>query len=241
MALSAAAALGGCTTSGAAPASTVDADPVLTTASIAPGTEPELVRVSALPLPAAADAAGATIAPNDVLEIDVFRVDELDATVAVDASGRISLALIGAVEAAGKTARQLEAEIERLYGASFLQSPEVSVFLKESFGQRVTVEGEVRDAGIFSTSSGSSLVRVIALAGGLSDIADPGKVFIFRDYADQRLVAQYDLGAIRKGNAPDPSIVGGDVVVVFASGTRIATRNLREALGIATGASGLLR
>lgn len=214
----------------------------MATGSIASGAAPALVRVSALPVPAAtADSTGATIAPNDVLEIDVFRVNELDATVAVDASGRISLALIGAVEAAGKTARQLEVEIERLYGASFLQSPEVTVFVKESFGQRVTVEGEVRNAGIFPTSSGSSLERVIALAGGLSDIADPGKVFIFRDRANQRLVAQYDLGAIRKGAAPDPVIVGGDVVVVFASGTRIATRNLREALGIATGASGLLR
>lgn len=240
VAVCAAGALGGCTTSGASTASPVDAD--LATSSISSGTEPELVRVAVLPPPAAVtDTAGAVIAPNDILEIDVFRVDELDTTVAVDESGRISLPLIGAVEAADTTARELEAEIERLYGASYLQSPDVTVFIKESFGQRATVEGEVRNAGIYPTSSGTSLVRVIALAGGLSDIADPRNVFIFRNYADRRLVAQYDLTAIRKGEAPDPAIVGGDVVVVFASGARIATRNLREALGIATGASGLLR
>ena len=63
------------------------------------------------------------ISPNDVLQVDVFQVDNLDRTVQVDATGKISLPLVGSVQAAGRTARQLEEEIESAYGAKYLQSP----------------------------------------------------------------------------------------------------------------------
>jgi polysaccharide export outer membrane protein len=177
------------------------------------------------------------VAVNDVLEVDVFQVDELDRTVQVDSRGIIALPLVGEVAAAGKPVRELENEIKRLYGASYLQSPQISVFVKESFGQRVTVDGEVRKAGIYATSATSSLISVLAQAGGLSDIADASKVYVFRDFGKERLVANYDAAAIRGGRRPDPKIYGGDVVVVFASSSKVAMRNLREVLGLARNAA----
>lgn len=68
------------------------------------------------------------LSPNDLLEINVFQVDNLNRTVQIDAGGQISLPLIGTVKAAGKTVRQLEKEIETAYGAKYLQSPDVTVF-----------------------------------------------------------------------------------------------------------------
>jgi len=177
------------------------------------------------------------VAENDILEVDVFRVDELDRTGQVDSAGRISLPLIGAIPVAGKTLEQVEKDIERAYAATYLQSPDVTVFMKESFGQRLTIDGEVRKAGIYASNSGSSLIDVIAQAGGLTEIADAGKVFVFRDYGTRRLVAQYSIEQIRQGKQPDPRLFGGDVIVVFASGAKVAGRNLREALGIASSAS----
>ncbi len=207
--------------------------------AVAPGASEGNIRVvSELPPPPQlASGGGQPIAENDVVEIDLFQVDDLDRTVQVDSRGMIALPLIGEVQAAGKTVRELEGEIRDRYGARYLQSPQVSVFVKESFGQRVTVDGEVRKAGIYPTSSTTSLIDVLAQAGGLSDIADASKVYVFRDMGNERLVANYDAKAIRNGKRSDPRIYGGDVVVVFSSGSRVAMRNLREVLGIARSAA----
>ncbi|MBW8636193.1 polysaccharide export protein [Hoeflea sp. WL0058] len=180
------------------------------------------------------------ISASDLLEVDVFQVDDLDRTVRVDSNGKISLPLIGAVEVAGKTVPSAEAEIERIYGAKYLQSPEVTIFMTESAGQRVTMDGEFSKPGIYPVTSNMTLVQSFALAGGLSNIADDSKVYVFRKFGDKTLVANYSIKSIRAGKQPDPRIYGGDVVVSFTSAGKVAAKNLREALGIATSATGLV-
>ncbi|AZO63884.1 MAG: polysaccharide export protein [Mesorhizobium sp.] len=179
------------------------------------------------------------LSPNDVLEVNVFQVDNLNRTVQVDAGGQISLPLIGTVAAAGKTVRQLEQEIETAYGANYLQSPDVSVFVKESIGQRITVDGEVARAGIFPVSSNSSLIDAIALAGGFNNVGDAKKVFVYRTIGPNTLVANYNVEEIRAGKSRNPRIYGGDKVVVFASKSKIAMNNLKDALGVASSAARL--
>ncbi|MER8848749.1 polysaccharide biosynthesis/export family protein [Mesorhizobium australicum] len=176
------------------------------------------------------------LSANDVLEVSVFQVDNLR-TVQVDASGQISLPLIGAIIAAGKTVRQLEKEIEIAYGAKYLQSPDVTIFVKESVGQRITVDGEVNRAGIYPVSSRASLLDAIALAGGFNAVGDGGKVFVYRNFGQSRLVANYNVEAIRAGKNRNPRIYGGDVIVVFASKSKIAMNNLKDALGLASSAA----
>ena len=207
--------------------------------SVQPGASLNGVRVVST-LPTADASSGYKIASDDLLEVDVFQVDQLDRTVRVGEDGRITLPLIGEVTAAGRSARDLELELQSLYGAKYLQSPQISVFVKESVGQRVAVDGAVKQPGIKSVTASSSLVGMIAEAGGLTQIADRSKVYVFRKVGDERLVAQYDLQAIRTGKAGDPRIQGGDVVYVFDSSTRVAMRNLREALGVVTSAAGIL-
>ncbi|MGF7160638.1 polysaccharide export outer membrane protein [Rhodoligotrophos appendicifer] len=195
--------------------------------------------VSELPPPDHTNGAEQPISANDVLAIDVFQVDSLDRTVQVDATGNVSLPLIGSVAAAGKSVRQLEQEIEKAYEEDYLQSPDVTVFMKESVGQRVTMDGEVTKAGIYPVSSNSSLLDAVAMAGGLSNIADPTKVYVYRSYGGSRLVANYDVDAIRNGERSNPNIYGGDVIVVFTSQSKVAMNNLMQALGMATSATRL--
>jgi len=171
------------------------------------------------------------------LEIDVFQVDSLDKTVRVDSTGRISLPLIGGVAAAGMTLDGLEKELERKYGANYLQSPDISVFLKESTGSSVTVDGQVLKPGVYPVSTGSSLLQVIALAGGFNPIADETKLYVYRQFNDKKLVANYSVKSIREGKLHDPKIYGGDVIVSFSSSSKVAAKNLREALGIAASAT----
>jgi polysaccharide export outer membrane protein len=224
----------GCSTSSSS-AQPVDALQLASTGGAQGGS---LRVVSELP-PPAQNGGEQPISPNDVLQVDVFQVDNLDRTVQVDATGKISLPLVGSVQAAGRTARQLEEEIETAYGAKYLQSPDVTIFVKESVGQRITIDGEVAKAGIYPVSSNSSLLDAIALAGGFRDIADASKVYVYRDYAAGKLVANYDVAQIRAGKKPNPRIYGGDVIVVFTSSSKVAIRNLKEAMGVASSATRL--
>lgn len=196
--------------------------------------------VSALPAPDNTDnGREQRLAENDLIKVDVFQVDELDREVRIDPQGRINLALIGAVQAGGKTIPELETEIQRAYGEKYLQNPEVSVFVEESAGQQITVDGAVRKPGIYTVTSTSTLLQTVAQAGGFSEIADDQKTYVFRNVGGRRLVANYNVKQIRNGKARDPRIFGGDVIVSFSSGSKVAMRNLREALGVATSATRL--
>lgn len=193
-------------------------------------------------LPPPANSSGGTeqpLSPSDVLQVEVLQAPALNRTVQIDSTGRISLPLIGNVMAAGKTVRGLEREIALAYGRSHLQNPDISVFLKESAGQRVTVDGEVRRSGIFPVAASTTLIDTVALAGGFTNVADEEKVYVFRDIGGQKLVANYSIAAIRSGKRANPRIYGGDVVVVFTSQSRVALNNLKEALGVAVNVGSL--
>ncbi|WP_306120554.1 MULTISPECIES: polysaccharide biosynthesis/export family protein [unclassified Roseitalea] len=174
------------------------------------------------------------IAANDLLEIDFFDVSELNRTVRVNARGQISMPLIGEVQVTGLTVPELEQRLEQRYGADYLQAPAITVTVKESFGQRVLVDGEFGRIGSKQVTSGTTLQQLVAQSGGVTQVANDRAIWIFREIGGERLVAQYSLPAIQRGQAEDPRIYGGDVVVAFESGFRVAVKNLREALGIAT-------
>ncbi len=130
--------------------------------------------------------------------------------------------------------------MEKKYNAKYLQSPDITIYMKESAGQRVTMDGEFSKPGIYPTASNSTLLQAVALAGGLTKIADEKKIFVFRQYGAQKLVANYSIKDIRAGENRDPRLFGGDVVVAFTSRSKVAAQNLREALGVATSASRLV-
>jgi polysaccharide export outer membrane protein len=196
--------------------------------------------VKALPPPLGTEGGSEQLlSPNDTLDISVYQADTLNRTVQIDSTGRISMPLIGVVQAAGKSVRQLEQELERAYGKSYLQSPDITVFLKDSAGQRVTIDGEVAKAGLYPVTANTTLLDVVAMAGGFRDIADQNKVYVFRNVGARKLVANYSVEQIRSGKLVNPHIYGGDVVVVFTSQSRVAVNNLKEALGMAANASRL--
>lgn len=187
---------------------------------------------AALPTPDAPLAISARpdyrIGPNDVLNITVFQVEDLERDVRVNNAGEISLPLIGTVMAAGSSAEELKTKIETGYRSRFLQNPQVSVFVKEYARQRVTVEGAVTSPGIYPIATQLSLLQAIALAKGPTDVANERNVVVFRSVGSQRQLARFDLKAIREGRAPDPEVIGEDVVVVDESGGKALLRRFIE-------------
>jgi polysaccharide export outer membrane protein len=171
------------------------------------------------------------IGPSDLLEISVFQVPDLSRTVRVNARGGLTMPLIGEVQAGGLTGQQLEKLIAQKLQETYLQDPQVSVFIKEFVSQRVTVSGSVNKAGVFPISGKTTLMQAIAMAGGLEKFADENDIKIFRTGQNgTREVLNFDLEPIRKGEAEDPELRTSDVVVVARSDGRYAWRNAAEFL-----------
>lgn len=180
------------------------------------------------------------LAPQDVIEVSVFQVPDLAKTVEISAKGEIVLPLIGVVQAGGRTIAELENEIEAKLSKDYLQSPQVSVMVKDYKSQKVTVDGAVGKPGVYEVPGGASLLRVLAMAGGLDRVADSGTVIVYRNQGGRRTSAAFDIDVIRKGRAEDPVVRGGDTVVVGESDARVAWRNVRESVGVAGFATGFI-
>jgi polysaccharide export outer membrane protein len=150
----------------------------------------------------------------DVLEISVFKVPELSKSVQVAPTGTINLPLIGEMPAAGKTAQQIEQDLTRRLAATYLNNPQVTVFVKEHNSQTVTVEGAVMRPGVFPIKGKLSLVQVVAIAGGLNNDLYDKNVTVFRTVRNERVSKVYDIDDVRAGKAADPALRAGDIVVV---------------------------
>lgn len=171
------------------------------------------------------------IGPSDLIEISVFQVPEMSKTVRVGSRGTLTLPLIGQIVAGGLTAQELETLVALKLKQSYLQDPQVSVFIKEYISQRITVEGSVNKPGVFPVSGKTTLLQAIAMAGGLDKLADDNDIKLFRENRDgKRETIPFDLEPIRKGEAPDPVLLSGDVVQVGKSEARSAIREFGETM-----------
>jgi polysaccharide biosynthesis/export protein len=164
------------------------------------------------------------IGPLDVLDISVFKVPELSKSVQVADTGSVNLPLVGEVPVAGRTAQEVERNLTTLLGKKYLQSPQVTVFVKEYNSQRVTIEGAVKKPGVYPIRGKTTLLQFIATAEGLTDAAEQD-VAVFRDVEGTRSVAKFNIENLRTGLAADPAVQQGDVIVVNTSAAKLAFQN----------------
>jgi polysaccharide biosynthesis/export protein len=175
-------------------------------------------------------AADYRLAPMDVVDVAVFEAPNLSRTAQVSSAGYISLPLVKEVKASGKTTDQLQRDIATRLQKDFMQSPQVFVSVKEYNSQRVTVDGAVKSPGVVPLKGETTLVQVIASAGGLSEMGTPSGVYILRKVDGKKMVARFDLDEIRKGQKEDPVLRAGDIVMVDESTGKVALRGLQEAM-----------
>lgn len=176
-----------------------------------------------------------TVGAGDLLDVMVLGHPDLTRTVRVATDGDVSLPLIGALPAAGRSVVELERDIALKYGQRYLRDPHVSVFLKEAAGRSLTVSGAVRNPGMYPIEPGTTLMQAVALAEGLDPLADDRSIVVFRPSPEGRTAAVFDLRAIQRGDSADPALRFGDIVVVEQSGSKTALRRFIEtvpALGL---------
>jgi polysaccharide biosynthesis/export protein len=172
------------------------------------------------------------IAPMDTVSVKIFRMPDLSGDYQVDLMGQISMPLIGEVRAVDMTTGQLDDTLTKRFGEKYLENPDVSVGVKASASRAITVDGAVKNAGAFPATSDVTLMQAVALAGGVSEDANPRRVAVFRTIDGQRQAAAFDLASIRRGQAPDPKIYPGDIVVVDGNSVKAAYRQIMQSFPI---------
>ncbi len=198
-----------------------------------------VIKGGALPEPDRSDIVGQDrpylIGPFDKLVIDVFGIKELsEKEVQTDASGRISFPLAGTVEAAGKTPAEIEEVLEERLRGAYVRDPQVTVNLKETVSQVVTVDGEVKEPGLYPVVGRLTLMRAVATAKGATEFAALSSVTVFRTVKGQKMAALYSLKAIRSGAYDDPEVFANDVIVVGDSQARRIFKDVLQASPLIT-------
>lgn len=165
------------------------------------------------------------IGPEDVLDINVWRNKDLSKVVMVRPDGRISLPLIGDVQASGLSPAELTADINRRL-KEFVESPAVSVMVKEVNSYSIFVMGQVANPSRYFLKSKTTLLQAITLAGGFTSEADRTRIAILRwegPMTEVRLMANY-LDIVLKDGANNNFILRPGDTIVVPSETMLLTK-----------------
>jgi polysaccharide export outer membrane protein len=180
--------------------------------------------LAAVPLPAqAAEQAeptqdglpGYRISAEDLLEISVWKEEDLQGEVIVRPDGGISFPLVGDIQAAGKTTSQLEADIaERL--RVYIPDAVVTVSVLELRGLRIYVSGSVENPGQYTVGRYVDVLQAITLAGGLTPFANERDIRVIRREDGREKVYHFDYRQVQRGRNLEQNILlePDDVVVV---------------------------
>jgi polysaccharide export outer membrane protein len=120
------------------------------------------------------------IGPEDVVEVMVWKNADLSRIVNVRPDGKISLPLIGDIQAAGYTALQLRDEITEQLNAYYKETPQVSVIVQQINSYAIYILGEVRNPGKYIVKTGTTFLQAISLAGGFTEFASKNKILLKR-------------------------------------------------------------
>lgn len=130
------------------------------------------------------------IGPEDVLEISVWKNDALSKVVTVRPDGKISLPLIGDVQAAGRTPSQVKEEVTEALKEYYKEPAYVSVIVQQANSYVIYILGEVKSPSQYVVKRGTTFLQAIALAGGFTPFASKNDISILRrDYKNSDQIA----------------------------------------------------
>lgn len=160
------------------------------------------------------------LGPEDVVEVTVWRNQDLSRVVNVRPDGMISLPLIGDVRASGLTAAQVAETISKRL-AEYKENPSVSVSVKEINSYYVYVVGEVMRPGKYPLKTYATVLQGISLAGGFTQYASKNSMAVMRNVGGEsgigrqiRIPVRYDDLVSGKGQVGNFRLLSGDTIVV---------------------------
>lgn len=155
------------------------------------------------------------IGPGDVLQIFVWKEAELSKDVTVRLDGRVTVPLLGDVEAAGRSPQQLADELAKSLG-KFLESPRVTVGVNQANSTRFYVVGLVGKPGEFPLSGRTTFLQALALAGGFKDFAKTESILVIRQDRTGQNVIPVNYKKLEDGKDMSQNVVlrPGDTILV---------------------------
>lgn len=160
------------------------------------------------------------LGPEDVVEVTVWRNQDLSRTTVVRPDGMISLPLIGDLHASGLTASQVAERIAKRL-TEFKENPSVSVNVKEVNSYYIYVTGEVAKPGKYPLKSYATVLQGVSLAGGFTPFASRNSMAVIRTIRNGkgeerqiRIPAGFDDLIKGKGLVGNFTLISGDTIVV---------------------------
>ncbi|NWF54074.1 MAG: polysaccharide biosynthesis/export family protein [Syntrophaceae bacterium] len=152
---------------------------------------------------------------GDVLEISVWKEEALTKTVTVLPDGRISFPLVGEVQAAGKTIKEIKDHLKQEL-SPYANEPILSVEVRQAGSMQVYVIGKVNSPGRFALNGRINVLQALAAAGGLNPFAKRNRIKIFRGDGESTHIYSFRYDEVIEGANVDQNIwlQRGDVVVV---------------------------
>ena len=158
---------------------------------------------------------GYVIGPDDALTVVFWREKELSADVVVRPDGMISLPLLNDVKAEGLTPEQLRVSLTSA-AAKFVEEPTVTVVVKAINSRKVFITGQVSKPGPYPLGGPTTVLQLIAMAGGIAEYADKKEITILRNENGRQIALPFNYKDVMKGKKLQQNIElkAGDTVVV---------------------------
>jgi polysaccharide export outer membrane protein len=152
---------------------------------------------------------------EDKVTISVWKEPEFTKTLAIRPDGKITFPLVGDLQAAGRTARQLTDDVAKQL-ARFIKEPVVTVVVEEINNYKVFVLGEVATQGALNLRRRTRLLEAIAIAGGMSQYADKSNVVLLRFDDGKETRTRIDYRKLVSGERPELNVFlkPGDTIIV---------------------------
>jgi len=162
-----------------------------------------------------AERMGYNIGPGDILEISVWKEESLSREVIVPPDRIISFPLIGDINISTMTVTDLRKEISKRL-QDFVPEATVTVMLRQINSLKAYVIGKVNKPGLFPIGMETTVMQVLAMAGGLNPFAADSKIYILRHENGEMKKIPFDYHEVEKGKnlAQNITLKRGDVIVV---------------------------
>ncbi|PYQ55278.1 MAG: hypothetical protein DMF78_02585 [Acidobacteria bacterium] len=182
--------------------------------ALAPGADPSVSARVKTQAPAS-ELPGYRIGPEDVLQISVWNNEPISRTTPVRPDGNISLPLLNDVPAAGLTPMELREQLVRRL-ADYMPNAEVSVIVTDVHSFKVSVIGAVPKAGRFELKSLTTVMDVLAMAGGLNEFASRSRIVVIRSNGAESERIPFDYDKVRAGDPTQANfqVHPGDIIIV---------------------------